>query len=134
MLQDLDALAARIGQMVQFTRQLQSERLALQARMQGLEDERNALRDQLERREAEYKAMAERADQHQAEIEAVRAQAQVSHADLQVQVSRCQGETEALKHNLHASVADTARLRGAAGSAKDRVDMILMRLPGAPGE
>ena len=42
MLQDLDSLAARIGQMVQFARQLQSERTALQARLKNLEDERTA--------------------------------------------------------------------------------------------
>ena len=47
MLQDLDSLAARIGQMVQFARQLQTERTALQARLKNLEQERDALRKQL---------------------------------------------------------------------------------------
>ena len=134
MLQDLDSLAARIGQMVQFTRQLQSERTALQARLKALEQERNALRDQLERREAEYQSMAERLERHQTEVDAVRAEAEVSQAELRVNAARYQAECEAARHSLQASREATTRLRSVAGAAKDRIDTILMRLPGAPQE
>src|SRR3546814_751874 len=85
MLQDLDSLAARIGQMVQFTRQLQSERAALLARLQNLEQERDALRDQVQRREAEYSSAAERVAAHEAQIHSYQAQAQAEQATLQVE-------------------------------------------------
>lgn len=123
MLQDLDSLAARIGQMVQLTRQLQAESAALRARLQIAEQERGALRDQLDRRESEYRSMAQRIDQHETELDAVRAHGVSAEA-----------ECETAKQNLQLAQAEAARLRAAAGSAKDRIDMVLMRLPGASAE
>lgn len=134
MLQDLDSLAARIGQMVQLTRQLQNERVALQERLRSAEQERSALRDQLERRETEYRSMAQRIDQHESELETVRASIASSEAQLRAQAVRDQADCEAAKQSLQAAQAEATRLRAAAGSAKDRIDMVLMRLPGATGE
>lgn len=134
MLQDLDSLAARIGQMVQFTRQLQSERTALQARLKNLEQERDALRDQLQRRETEYSSAVERAAAHEAQIHSHQAEAQAAQATLQVDVSRYRAEAESFKQRLAASQADTLNLRQVADKAKEQIDSILMRLPGAPRE
>src|SRR5690554_142251 len=75
MLEDLDSLAARIGQLAQFAKQLQSERTALQARIAGLEQERNALRDQLKRQEAEFGELAESSAGHKARVDILRAEA-----------------------------------------------------------
>lgn len=109
--------------MVQLTRQLQAEAGTLRARLKSAEQERGALRDQLDRRESEYRSMAERIDQHETELEAVRGEG------VSVQV-----ECETAKRNLQVAQEEAARLRAAAGSAKDRIDMVLMRLPGASAE
>jgi chromosome segregation ATPase len=123
MLQDLDSLAARIGQMVQLTRELQAESTVLRARLKSAEQERGALRDQLDRRESEYQSMARRIEQHESELEAVRAQG-----------LSAQEECATARQNLQFALAEAARLRTAAESAKDRIDMVLMRLPGASAE
>ncbi|MGB3290838.1 MAG: hypothetical protein WBA83_16320 [Burkholderiaceae bacterium] len=134
MLQDLDSLAARIGQMVQFTRQLQSERSALLARLKTLEQERDALRDQVQRREADYSSAAEKAAEHEAQIQSYQAEAQAAQATLQVDVARYRTESESFKQRLAASQADTLHLRQVADQAREQIDSILMRLPGAPRE
>jgi predicted nucleic acid-binding Zn-ribbon protein len=134
MLQDLDSLAARIGQLVQFARQLQSERTALQARLKNLEQERDALRDQLHRREAEFSEMAQRIASHEAQVQALQADAEAAQATLQVETSRYKGESDFYKQKLATSQADTSRLRDVADKAKDHIDSILMRLPGAAQE
>ncbi len=134
MLEDLDSLAARIGQLVQFSKQLQAERVALQARIIGLEQERNALRDQLKRQEAEFSELAESSANHQARMDILRAEADSIRVSLQGEVDRCKSEYEVLRRQLAASQADSSRLRAAAGQAQLQIDSILMRLPGAPQE
>jgi len=132
MLEDLDSLAARIGQLAQFARQLQSERTALQARIIGLEQERNALRDQLKRQEAEFGELAESSAGHQARVDILRAEADSVRVSLEGEVERCRAEYEALRRQFAASQADTSRLKAVAGQAQLQIDSILMRLPGAP--
>src|SRR5690606_26309710 len=123
MLEDLDSLAARIGQMAQFTRQLQAERSALQARLGQLEQERNALRDQLARQQADQEAMAQQVRGHSAELEAARTQADALRADYHKVVSQ-----------LQTSQSQSNSLRTAARAAQERIDAVLMRLPGATQE
>ncbi len=134
MLEDLDSLAARIGQLVQFSRQLQSDRTALQARIIGLEQERNALRDQVQRQQAEFSELAESSASHEARVDILRAEADSVRLSLQSEVERCKNEYEALRRQLAASQADSSRLKAAAGQAQLQIDSILMRLPGAPQE
>jgi len=134
MLEDLDSLAARIGQLVQFSKQLQSERTALQARISGLEQERNALRDQLKRQEMEYSELAENSANHQARVDILRAEADSIRIALQGEVDRCKAEYEVLRRQLAASQADSSRLKAAANQAQLQIDSILVRLPGAPQE
>ncbi|MBB5216076.1 hypothetical protein [Parapusillimonas granuli] len=145
MLQDLDFLAARVGQLVQLARQLQAECAAHQARLHTLEQERNALRDELHRRDAEYSSASERMADHEAQLQAVRNEAQAAlaaaksesdalQAQLHAELSRYKTEAEALRGRLSASEADSSRLRGVAAKAREQIDSILMRLPGAPQE
>jgi len=134
MLQDLDSLAARIGQMVQFTRQLQNERAALQARLKSLEQERDVLRDQLQRREADYASASESMAAHEAQVRALQAEADAAQVSLRSEADRYKSECESIKQRLAASQADTSHLRLVAGKAKEQIDSILVRLPGAPRE
>lgn len=134
MLQDLDSLAARIGQMVESTRRLQDERSALQARVRSLEQERDALHDQLQRREADYSSVADRIAAHEAQVQSLQAQAQATQATLQVDLSRYKTECDSIKQRLVATQSDASHLRLVADKAKNQIDSILMRLPGAPRE
>ncbi|HLU78246.1 MAG TPA: hypothetical protein VKZ52_01635 [Burkholderiaceae bacterium] len=134
MLEDLDSLAARLGQLVQHSKQLHAEKAELQARVLGLEQERNALRDELKRREAEYRELAESNADHQTRVDILRAEADSIRITLQGEVERCQAERDTLRRQLAASQADSARLRAVAGQAQQQIDSILMRLPGAPQE
>lgn len=134
MLQDLDSLAARIGQLVQFTRQLQNERAAVQARLKSLEQERDAMRDQLQRREAEYSDLSASMGAHDAQLRTLQAEAQAAQSRQQTELAQYKAESEAYRQRLAASQADTSRLRGVADKAKEQIDSILVRLPGAPQE
>ncbi|TEA78169.1 hypothetical protein [Allopusillimonas ginsengisoli] len=134
MLQDLDSLAARIGQLVQFTQQLQGERAAMQARLKSLEQERDVLRDQLQLREAEIASVAEVSADHETQLEALRAEALAAQSQLQQDVVRYKADYETIRQQLQASQNDSSRLRGAADKARTQIDSILMRLPGAAQE
>src|SRR5690606_9867853 len=96
MLEDVDRLAARIGELVQFSKQLQSERAALQARIAGLEQERTALRDQIKRKEAEFTELSENTASHQARIDILRAETDSIRVALQAEVDRYKAECETL--------------------------------------
>ncbi|NYT87002.1 hypothetical protein [Pollutimonas harenae] len=134
MLQDLDSLAARIGQMVQFTRQLQNERAALLARLKNLEQERDMLRDQLQRSEAERTELSASTGTHETQLKMLQAEAEAVQARQQSELSHYKAESEAIGQRLAASQADTSRLRLVASKAKEQIDSILVRLPGAPQE
>src|SRR3546814_9117855 len=108
MLQDLDSLAARLGQLVQFTRQLQTERVALHARIKSLEQERNALREQLEHRESEHQAVIQRLEQHDSEVDAVRQQSEATHAQLRTELYPYQTQYETMKEQLLSSQSDAS--------------------------
>lgn len=145
MLQDLDTLAARIGQLVQLVRQLQAERIAMQSQLVRMEQERNALRDLQTRQQAEHAAATQRLAEHSSEVDAVRAQADASlealrvqadaaQLELRLEVSRYRADCEKAEEGLQSSLTESIRLRAVAVSAKERLDALLERLPGAPQE
>ena len=88
MLQDLDSLAARIGQMVQFTQQLQNERAALQTRLKSLEQERDTLREQLQHSEAQRSELAASSGEHEVQLKSLQAEAQAEQARQQGELDR----------------------------------------------
>lgn len=156
MLQDLESLAARIGQLVELTQKLQSEHDALVQRAGTAEQQRDALQEQLQRQEIEYKDVAAQASRHQAEMNALRSQSEAalqqlrqqaeqtearlkseaasSVAHLQEQLERQKAEQAAVHRSLQASQTESSRLQQAVDAAKQRIDAVLMRLPGAPQE
>lgn len=134
MLEDLDSLSARIGQLVQLTRQLNFERAAFQARINNLEQERNAQRDELKRREAELTALSANNADHLARVDILRAEADSTRVSLQNEVDRCKAEHETLRRQLAASQADSSRLKAVTQQAQAQINTLLMRLPGAPQE
>jgi len=134
MLQDLDSLSARLGQLVQWVGQLQEERASLLSRVRGLEQERDAVRDQLARAQAEHQTISQQAHEHTAAVETVRQQAEAAQAELRFEVSRYQADIQAAQQDLLASRSEADKLRAAALAAQQRIDAVLVRLPGAPQE
>ncbi|HCN72930.1 MAG TPA: hypothetical protein DIS96_14950 [Pusillimonas sp.] len=156
MLQDLDFLAARIGQLVELTKNLQSEHAALETRAEQAERERNELQAQLARQESEFKDVAAQAQRHEAEIAQIRAAAQnelnalrtqleSENADklreahavqtrLEQELGQQQTTYKQALQELDQSRTQAGRLRHAASDAQQRIDALLERLPGAPRE
>lgn len=131
MLQDLDSLAERIRQLAGFTRQLQTERTSLQARVRQLEQECSALKDQQVREHGEFTLMSERVARHDQELESVRAEARAEREALDARVHDQQAQAESTLHRIERSEMDRERLRQVARGAQEQIDLILMRLPGA---
>ena len=134
MLQDLDSLSARIGQLVQLVQQAQSERVALQARVTSLEQERNALRDQLSREQSAQQEAIEQVRDHATQVETLRQQSEAAQAQLRADAERYRTEAQSAQQGLLFSQEESNRLRTAALAAQQRIDAVLMRLPGAPQE
>lgn len=131
MLQDLDALSQRIQQVVQLAGGLQSERRALQARIRQLEQEYQVLKDQHQREQTEFTRMSERIARHDQEIQAARDESLALRTALEAQVREQQSRAEDLRQRLDQVEAERGRLRQAATGARQQIQSILERLPGA---
>lgn len=145
MLQDLDQLAARIGQLVQRTRQLHSERDALRSRLAQAEQESRKLRERCDEADARLQALQERLQTNDSELAARLAQSEEAQATLREELERQAQQRQALENQLaeqesawqarlNARETDLQRLRVAAVAARERIDAVLARLPGAPVE
>ncbi|MBO9356593.1 hypothetical protein GG851_21590 [Bordetella petrii] len=143
MLQDLDQLAARIGQLVQRTRQLHAERDALRVRLNQSESSQRALEQRCAEREAEIQALQTKLQEHDGTVSTVLAEARQTEADLREQLARAAADRDTLETrfgareaelqgSLHARDTDLQRLRVATAAARERIDTVLARLPGAP--
>lgn len=131
MLEDLDSLASRLGQLVQSTRSLQDERAGLLARIKSLEEQCNALRTELSGRQTDYDAMSQRVAEHDQHVRQMQLQFEHDTQSLKEQAVRAQTQADHLAERLQATQESASMLRQAAQHAKARVDSILERLPGA---
>nr|WP_094819911.1 hypothetical protein [Bordetella genomosp. 4] len=145
MLQDLDQLAARIGQLVQRTRQLQAERDALRISLGQSEAAQRALEQRCNERQAEILALQTKLQEHDGAVEDLLSEARQSEIDLRAQLARQISEQQALESraqtreaellgSLSAKDTDLQRLRVATDAARERIDSVLARLPGAAAE
>jgi chromosome segregation ATPase len=131
MLQDLDQLAARVGQLAHRARQLAVERDALRARLDEADGSARTLRDQIGEKSRALDALSARLKDHDGEIADRLAQTQRSEAELRDALERQQLAYHELESRLVSRDADVQRLRDAASSARERIDAVLARLPGA---
>lgn len=142
MLQDLDQLAARIGQLVQLTRQLQAERDALRVSLGQSEAAQRALEQRCDERQAEILALQTKLQEHDGAVDDLLSEARQSELDLRAQLARAISEHQALESraqareaellgNLETKDTDLQRLRVATDAARERIDTVLARLPGA---
>lgn len=142
MLQDLDQLAARLGQLVQRTRQLHAERDALRARLNDSEAQQRALQQRCAERDAELQTLREKLQAHDQAASDLQAGARQVEEDLRKQLANETAQRQALEarvqdreaewqSSLQSRDVDLQRLRSAASAARERIDAVLARLPGA---
>ena len=130
MLQDLDILADRIGQLVKQSRQLQAERQELLARLRSLEAERDALREQAQRQQSEFATMSASLASHQSTVADIQAQSEQMQLELNARIDQAQAHSQQLQMDLTNEQAASNVLREVAALARDQVGAVLMRLPG----
>ncbi|WP_233238073.1 hypothetical protein [Bordetella sp. LUAb4] len=142
MLQDLDNLAARIGQLVQRTRQLHAERDALRARLHQAEQEARGLRTRCDDADTQVLQLQERLQNNDSEVGERLARAEAAEATLRAELERHVLQLQSFESQaaaresewqsrLAARDTDMQRLRVAAVAARERIDAVLARLPGA---
>ena len=134
MLQDLDFLAARIEQMVTLTRQLQTERAALQARVKSLDDERMQLSSQLQKRDVDLIAMTDSLADQESSLQAAQAKAADVQTQLERELDQYKQRCSAAEQLLAESQQKIQRLSIVSDKARNQIDSILVRLPGPPQE
>jgi chromosome segregation ATPase len=131
MLQDLDQLAARVGQLAHRARQLAVERDALRARLDEADGSARTFRDQIAEKTRALDALSVRLKDHDGEIADRLAQSQRSEVELREALERQQLAYRELESRLVSRDVEVQRLRDAASSARERIDAVLARLPGA---
>jgi len=131
MLEDLDLITARIGKVVDANRQLRAERDSLRARLDDAERTSRTLREQCAQRDASLLALQEKLNEQDGEVEQKLAQSQTTEGQLREQLSLQLASHETLSARLQHSEADVLRLKKVAGEARERIDAVLARLPGA---
>jgi chromosome segregation ATPase len=143
MLEDLDQLAARIGQLVQRTRQLHAERDALRARLNQAEKETRVLRERCDESDARLQSLQSQRQDQDNELVVKLAEAEQVGTELRAELERQVSHRQAMESQfasresewqsrLNARDTDLQRLRVAAIAARERIDAVLARLPGAP--
>lgn len=134
MLEDLDSLAARIEQAVAFTRELRAGHEALQAQLRQLGDERDALAETLRRREQDVEALRQQLAEGEQAIAGMQHQGEALRQQFALDLEQYKARCSTLESQLAASRHSGARLREASLQAREQIDSILVRLPGAPQE
>jgi len=120
MLEDLDHLSTRLAKLLAYTQQLFAEQTALQARLAQAEAERDACRAQLAQ------------EGTQAQVLGRQAQTAASERDvLQGSLDLFRQEHQTLQAQVAARDKEVSALRDVTAQARQRIDAVLERLPGA---
>ncbi len=131
MLEDLDHLSERLTKLVAYTQQLHADRQALQASVKHAQAERDALAQQLAREALQAKILQNKVQTYESEIEGLRSQSSARHAVLHGSLDLFKQEHSTLQAQLEARDHEVTALRAATIQAKERIDAVLERLPGA---
>ena len=119
------------------------KRAALRARLNDSETEQRALKQRAAERDADIAALQAKLQDNDGAVTAMLEQAQQAEAALREQLARETAERQSLEArfsaretelqgNLQRSDTELQRLRVAAAAARERIDAVLARLPGAP--
>lgn len=131
MLEDLDHLAARIGQLVQRSREFDAERESLRVRLQEADADRRALRERCDDAEAGLQAAQARLAEYDQTLAVEKSRAERVQAGLRASLEQQAAEYLALMSRHDACRAELQRLRAVTSRTRERIDAVLVRLPGA---
>jgi len=134
MLEDLDHLAARIGQLVAHSRELHAERESLLASLREADAQRRALRERCESAEAAWQAAQSRLTECTQTLTIEKNRAARAEAGLRASLEQQAAEYLALMTRHEACRAEFAQLRATTAQARERIDAVLTRLPGAQSD
>lgn len=134
MLEDLDFLSERLKKLVEQTQQLVADRKALQARLTQAESERDALATKLAQEGQQAKVLSSKVHTYEAEMETLRSQNSAKSEALQGTLDLFKQEQINLQAQLQSRDHEVTALRAATIQAKERIDAVLERLPGAQPE
>jgi chromosome segregation ATPase len=120
MLEDLDHLSTRLAKLLAYTQQMFAEQTALQARLAQAEAELDAFRAQLAQ------------EGTQAQVLSRQAKTAASERDvLQGSLELFKQEHQTLQTQLAARDKEVSALRDVSAQARQRIEAVLERLPGA---
>jgi predicted nucleic acid-binding Zn-ribbon protein len=131
MLEDIDHLAERIAQLVAHTKAQQAEHQALRDLLALTQAERDQLRAKLDGQGETTRVLSGKLSSYESEIEGLRAQSQAKQVALQGSLDLFKQEHATLQAQLQSRDKEVTRLRAVTESAKERIEAVLERLPGA---
>jgi len=134
MLENLDHLAARIGELVRRARELHDERESLRASLREADAQQHTLRERCDSAEAAWQAAQARLAEYAQTLTIEKNRAARAEAGLRASLEQQAAEYLALMTRHEACRAELARLSAVTAQARERIDAVLTRLPGAQPE
>lgn len=134
MLQELDQVAVRVGQVVELSHQLLAERSALLKRLESAEEIGVTLRQQLSERDTQVLELNQRIQTLDGEMTQNTAQVEEQNARLQQELSVMSADVAQLKAQLAQAQTDLQQWRENTQGVRDRVAHVLENLPGASAQ
>lgn len=134
MQQDLEHLAARLGQLAQHTRQLHADRVQLRARLDAVENECQALRARSTSDAQELDTLRQRLNSSDSMAEQRLAESLANETSLRAELDSQRVRFEELAGQLASREDMVKRLNSVASSARERIEAVLAKLPGGPSE
>ncbi len=130
MLEDLDLLAKRIHMLVSRVKALSAETLDMQRQLQSITDERDELARQLLAEKAQQRELKESLGSAQTTVQQTKARAQQEQQALQGTLDLFKQENESMQSSLKTREDEVRRLREVNQQARQRIDVVLEKLPG----
>jgi len=130
MLETLDHLATRIGQLVAQTRDLHTERDALRRRIHDADESAHVLRTRSEQAEADLRTTRAQLAACEQNLSDAQHHAKQIEADLRAQLEHQAREYQILASRFETSQQALQRLRLVSAETRTRIDAVLERLPG----
>ncbi len=131
MIEELDQLAARIKRLVDSMQVLSTEAQTLRQQVAQLQSERDQLAAQLQSGDGQLTELKASLSSARAEAESTRANAEQEKSALQGTLDLFKQEHETIQSDLKAKAHEVKQLRQVNEQAKQRIDGVLERLPGA---
>lgn len=131
MIEELNLLAVRIGQLVEKLRTLSGEAQSLRQQVEHLKTERDSLVSELQVQQADAKTLKVSLGEAVVAVEKSRNLAEQEKSALQGSLDLFRQENETMQSNLATRDTEVKRLREVNAQARQRIEGVLERLPGA---